>query len=155
MRETTCPDCGKTYFPGLKHVQCPVNPLGKHDVFEAHQPDIPADHNLDNPNISKPLLDGVGAGTGVNCYPGTPGSCHLDAYIFVDYVSDPWDCLGKQMSMCPNTQRVFLVGSHYALTYHGILTAKGKGTSKIQGLKDGFSYCGKKMTVISYRDGII
>ena len=155
MNETTCPHCGKTYFVGQKSVPCPVKPHSMHDEFEAHQPDIPADNNLDNPNISGPLLGGVGAGTGVNCYPGTPGSCHPDAYIFVDYVSDPWDCLSRQMSVCPNTQRVFLVGSHYGLNYHGILTGKGKITSKIQGVKDGFSYCGKKMIVISYRDGVI
>ena len=155
MHETTCEFCGKKYFVGRKKVPCPVNPNSSHDEFEAYQPDFPVDSHLDDPNISRPLLDGVGAGTGVNSYPGIPGNCHLDAYIFVDYVSNPWDCLDRQMSNCPKTERVFLVGSHYGLNYHGILTSRGRVTSKIQGVKDGFSYCGKKMTVISYRDGVI
>jgi len=151
----TCPDCGKTYIVGGKHVECRKMPGAFHDEFDPQQPNIPTDHHIDDPNISGALLSGIGVGGGVNCYPGRPGSCHDEAYIFVDYVKNPWYCLEKQMIGCPNTSEVIFIGSHIALNYHKIATKSGRITAKIQGLKDGFRYCGKEITVISYRDGVI
>jgi|TARA_B110000967_G_C18651113_1_gene443416 hypothetical protein len=52
--------------------------------------------------------------------------------------------LAKQLSNCPNTERLFLVGSHYGLNYRDILTGKGKVTAKIQGIKDGSAIVGRK-----------
>ena len=126
-----------------------------HDELEFQQPNIPADQHMDDPNISGELLGSIGKGGGVNCYPGSPGSCHSEAYIFVDYVANPWGCLESQMTGCPNTVDIFFVGSHYALHYHGIASKNGRASAKIQGLRDGLRYGGKNLTVISYRDGFI
>ena len=152
----TCPDCRKTYIVGPHHVQCNANPHSFHDELDLQQPNIPAEQHMDDPNISGALLGGIGVGGGgVNCYPGSPGSCHAEAYIFVDYVTNPWDCLDRQMMGCPNTVDVFFVGSHYALHYHGIANKNGRVTAKTRGLRDGLRYGGKGLTVISYRDGLI
>ena len=126
-----------------------------HDELDIRQPDIPPDQYMNDPNISGDLLGSIGKGGGVNCYPGTPGICHDEAYIFVDYVSNPWGCIESQMKGCPKTLNVIFIGSHIALYYHGIAGKNGTPTAKIRGLSDGLRYCGKKLTVISYRDGLI
>lgn len=75
------------------------------------------DSMLDDPRLGEDALESEGIPSGgVNCYPGIPGgTCHSDAYIFVDLVSDAWGCLRRQISNCPGTRRIFLIGNWKSL----------------------------------------
>jgi len=106
------------------------NPEGKCD----HWIYAPYPHEMDNPNMSKELLHGESVNGAVNCYPGAPGSCHLECYIFIDWVSDPWKCLERQIQSCPKTQHIYLIGSWDRLSHHQLRGRKVKHWLKGVGL---------------------
>jgi hypothetical protein len=85
------------------------NPEGHHD----HWFHAPSD--LDNENRSGELLNSEGVTGGVNCYPGVPGACYRECYIFVDYLSNPWLALERQLRNCPKTERIYIIGDWYSL----------------------------------------
>ena len=91
------------------------NPDGKCDHW-IYGPNHPG--GMDNPNMTGDLLDGEGVGGAVNCYPGVPGMCHQNCYIFVDWVTDPWECLRRQINSCEDTQHIYLIGSWESLKRH-------------------------------------
>ena len=126
-----------------------------HNELDFQPPKIDSDQHMNDPNISGELLDSIGKGGGVNCYPGSPGSCHAEAYIFVDYVTNPWGCLDSQMTACTETVAVIFVGSHYALNYHSITGKNGRPTPNTRHKINLLRYGGKILDVISYRDGLV
>ena len=50
-------------------------------------------------------------GGGVNSYPGLPGDCHADCYIFTYLVADPMQCAIQQILNCPDTKSIIFVGT--------------------------------------------
>ena len=118
-----------------------------------HNPDGRCDHWIhaphpaekDNPNMSGELLDSEGVGGAVNCYPGVPGSCHQACYIFVDWVSNPWRCLENQITNCPNTQSIYIVGSWESLQRHQMRGNKIQAWLKGVGMfRPGLIYVGAR-----------
>ena len=50
----------------------------------------------------------------VNSYPGSPGSCHAECYIFTNMVADAMECAIHQILNCPDTQSIIFVGTRPA-----------------------------------------
>ena len=126
------------------------------EEFSLQPPKLPFGHPKDDPEISGELMDNLGVGGGVNCYPGTSsGNCYDQAYIHVDYVSDPWGCMKAQMASCPNTMEIIFVGSRYALFFYNFTSRKGQLTKEFRDVRHGLRVVGKDMVVFSYHDGIL
>jgi len=45
-----------------------------------------------------------------NCYPGVPGDCHEECYIFTNSVNDAWACAVHQIMSCRDTGIIVFVG---------------------------------------------
>jgi len=106
------------------------NPRGECD----HWIYAPPPGGMDNQNMSDELLRGESVNGAVNCYPGTPGSCHKECFIFIDWVSDPWKCLERHIQNCPKTQRIYLIGAWDRLSHHQLRGRKVKHWLKGVGL---------------------
>ena len=91
------------------------NPDGKcdHWIYAPNGPE-----GMDDPNMTGDLLNGERVGGAVNCYPGVPGICHQDCYIFVDWVTNPWEYLRRQIISCEDTRHIYLIGSWESLKRH-------------------------------------
>ena len=61
-----------------------------------------------NPLADKPRLF---PSSNSNCYPGWPGECHEECYIFTNSVNDAWTCAVHQIMSCRNTEVIVFVGS--------------------------------------------
>jgi hypothetical protein len=122
------------------------NPDGNCDHW-IHAPSEP--EGKDNPNMTGELLHGEGVGGAVNCYPGVPGFCHQVCYIFVEWVSNPWECLENQIMNCPNTQEIYIVGSWYSLQRHQMRGNKIKSWLKGVGmLRPALNYVGARESAV-------
>ncbi len=53
-------------------------------------------------------------GGGVNCYPGSPGTCHDECYIFTNMVANALECAIHQIFNCPDTKSIIFVGTRAA-----------------------------------------
>jgi len=103
---------------------------------------IHAPRDLDDEKRSGELLKGEGATSRVNCYPGVPGACYSECYIFVDFLSNPWLALERQLRSCPNTTEIYIIGDWDSLAKHQLRGRKIK-----QFLKGASLFCRLKIVV--------
>ena len=64
-----------------------------------------------NPLANNP---GLRPNSNSNCYPGVPGECHEECYIFTNSVNDAWACAVHQIMSCEDTRIIVFVGTSRA-----------------------------------------
>ena len=69
------------------------------------------DGNENNPLINRPDLT---PNSNSNCYPGPPGGCYEECYIFTNSVNDAWACAVHQIMNCGDTRVIVFVGTEQA-----------------------------------------